>query len=226
MTTRGVCVNNEWYHCFCRGVDKRDVFLDPNDYERFMTLLYVSNATKTIHISGKRANGLQDFLNDAGLNRGEQLVEIGAYALMPNHPHLALRQLQQKGIARFMQKVFTGYTMYFNLKYYRTGALFGSSYKSKHVANDEYFKQLISYILLNPVELFEPQWKEGVGDVEQIHEKLLGYKYSSLHDFLGVERDKNKIVSSGLSDYYENKPTLSQMLADALEYYREHSREV
>jgi hypothetical protein len=226
MGTRGVCVNGEWYHCFCRGVDKRVVFSDDDDFERFLTLLYVSNGTKPLRVSDRRAHSLDAFLNDTSLDRGEQLVDIGAYTLMPSHPHFALRQLQDNGIARFMQKIFTGYTMYFNLKHQRRGALFGSSYRSKHVGDDQYLKRLIPYVLLNPIELFEPQWKDGIGDLPEIRQKLLAYKYSSLPDFLEIDREEKKILGTTLSEYYDNKPTLDEMLVEALEYYREYRPEV
>ncbi len=42
------------------------------------------------------------------------LVEIVAYCLNPNHYHLIVKQISEKGIERFMQKIGTGYTNYFN----------------------------------------------------------------------------------------------------------------
>lgn len=175
--------------------------------------------------SAYRTNGLYSFLASDSINRGDSLVEIGAYALMPSHPHLVLKQVRDNGIARFMQKVFTGYTMYFNLKHNRTGALFAGTYKYRPVSDDNYLKQLIPYVLLNPIELFESRWKEGVADLELVEKKLRSYRYSSLPDFLGETRPENKIVGS-LDDYYESKPTLAAMLSNALAYYREHAPEV
>src|SRR3989344_7333645 len=185
MVTRAQCATGEWYHCYNRGTDKRVVFTDPNDYQRFVTLLYTSNGTKAVRISDSFRPNLSSFL-EKDIDRGEPLVEIGAYTLMPNHPHLVLKQVKESGIARFMQKVFTGYTMYFNLRHARTGALFAGTYKYRHVANDDYLKRLIPYVLLNPVELFESRWKEGVADLPSIEKALLAYKYSSLPDFFGT----------------------------------------
>src|SRR3989344_2853321 len=132
MATRNPCSTGEWYHCYNRGVDKRVVFTEPDDYQRFITLLYTCNGTKQVWISNPTYHNLSSFLED-DIDRGGPLVEIGAYALMPNHPHLVLKQMMDNGIARFMQKVFTGYTMYFNIKNERTGALFAGTYKYRHV---------------------------------------------------------------------------------------------
>lgn len=224
MATREACVTGEWYHCFNRGVDKRIVFDEDGDYRRFVTLLYTSNGSRPVRISDSFHPDL-DALLRKNIDRGTPLVEIGAYALMPNHPHLAVRQVADNGIARFMQKVFTGYTMYFNLKYQRTGALFAGTYKAIRVSDDDYFKQLIPYVLLNPAELFEPRWKEGVADLEKLEKQLRAYRYSSLPDFLGETRPESKIVSS-LDEYYDLRPTLPGMLTDAHLFYRERAPEV
>ena len=225
MATRAPCITDEWYHCFNRGTDKRNVFLDRYDYERFQMLLYTGNSSSPAWISSKWRPNLADVLTDSSLMPDEPLVEIGAYALMPNHPHIVLKQLQDNGIARFMQKVFTGYTMYFNLKYQRNGSLFAGTYKAKHVADDDYFKRVVAYVLMNPAELFESQWKEGVANLTNLEERLLNYRFSSLPDFYGISRLENKIVRK-LDEYYDTIPELKNMLSEALKYYQDQTLEV
>ena len=144
---------------------------------------------------------------------------------MPNHFHLVCREVRDKGIATFMQKVCTGYTMFFNKKQQRTGALLAGTFKSKHVEDDRYFKKVVSYVLLNHAELFEPKWKEGKGDIKLLGEKILQYPYSSLPDFFGTPRLQGSIVSN-LSEYYDKKPSLSELVCEAHEYYEEHSPKV
>ena len=46
------------------------------------------------------------------------------------------------GHSIFMKKLGTGYSMYFNAKYERTGGLFEGRFKSRHVESDEYLKYL------------------------------------------------------------------------------------
>ncbi|HEY4501551.1 MAG TPA: transposase [Candidatus Paceibacterota bacterium] len=224
MATRTPIIVDEWYHCFNRGVDKRRVFVSSEDYERFLALLYICNGTHNIRLSERYSSKLLDVLADKTLDRGETLVELGAYALMPNHIHLLCKEIHKGGIAVFMQKVLTGYTMYFNKKYKRTGPLLSGVFKSRHVDEDRYFKQVVSYILLNPAELYEPGWKEGKGDIIKLKKKLLNYKYASLADFMGNDRPEGKIVSD-LSDYYDNKPSLAQLIRDAHEYYESRAAE-
>lgn len=169
---------DEWYHCYNRGVDRRIVFEDSRDYRRFLEALYLSNAEETDargtfqHLSHKEIMDLP---------RSSPIVSIGAYCLMPNHFHLLIKEIASNGISRFMHRLGTSYTMYFNIKKERTGNLFGKPFKAKHIADDNYLARIVQYIHLNPVELFERKWKEGtVNDIHTLGEQLHAYPYSSL----------------------------------------------
>lgn len=226
MATRTPITVGEWYHCYTRGVDKRTVFESPEDFDRFLVHLYVGNGTRNIRVSDLSDARLQAVLTNKDLERDEKLVEIGAYALMPNHIHFIIREIRERGISNFMQKIFTGYTKYFNSKHSRTGSLFASTFKSKHISDDRYLKQVVPYVLLNPAELFEPQWKTGTIALDPIEKNLLAYPYSSLPDFFGVGRPHGAIVHDSLRNYYDKVPSLSSMLRSAQEYYRENAPQV
>src|SRR3989344_3225950 len=99
MATRNPFAIGEWYHCFSRGVDKRRVFERATDYDRFLLGLFVGNSVKAVHISNLRRQNLADVLSDDMIERGEAIVEIGAYCLMPNHFHLMLKEITEGGIA-------------------------------------------------------------------------------------------------------------------------------
>lgn len=219
MATREPIVPGEWYHCFNRGVDKRRVFQSKFDYERFLALMYACNGTKSNAVSDRRDTSLRAILEDEKLDRGEPLVEIAAYALMPNHPHFIFRELRQGGVASFMRKLFTGYTMYFNKKHKRTGALFAGAFKSKHIHDDRYLKRVTAYVLLNPADLFEPKWKEGIANIRTLEKKLILYPYASTGDFFGQNRPEGKIASFPIGEFYDAKPTLKTLLEDAHAYY-------
>lgn len=216
MTTRPPLAVEEWYHCYNRGVDKRRVFQSRSDYERFLLLLYVGNSTKPIHISNMRNRHFGDVLSDTTL-RATPIVEIGAYSLMPNHFHLVLKEIVDGGIALFMQKVFTGYTMYFNKKNERTGALFAGTFKSKHIADDEYLKHLISYIHLNPADIFDPKWRDGP-DNKELERRIQNYEYSSLSDFSGKKRLQKRILGNAIFELFDEIPSMQQMLREARTY--------
>ena len=213
---------NEWYHCFNRGVDKRKTFVDGRDYARFEALLYIGNSEKPVHVSNMRESSLAYIVNDTSLKRGEPLVEIGAYALMPSHPHLVLKEIRENGISMFMQKVFTAYTMYFNKRHERTGALFAGPFKSKHIADDRYFKKCIAYVHMNPVELIEPRWKEGKGNVRSIESFLGDYRYSSLTAFSSPKDIRRKVLGESVFDAFEKIPTVTRMLEEAQSYYAQN----
>jgi REP element-mobilizing transposase RayT len=222
MSIRTPLICEEWYHCYNRGVEKRKTYMLADDYDRFLALLYLCNTTKTFHLSNYRDVALHSILSDPTIDRGELLVEIGAYSLMPNHVHLVLRQMKDGGISLFMQKLFTAYTMYFNKRHYHSGPLFAGVYKSKHIKNDAYLKQVVPYVLLNAAELAEPQWKKGAGTIAIIEKKIREYPYSSLKDFFNTPRAENKLVVS-MDPYYDKKPTLRAMVTLAQQYYREKS---
>ena len=218
MATREPIEIGEWYHCYSRGVDKRKVFQGRADYERFTLLMYLGNRTNSVHISNLKNRRLKQVLSDPNLAPETLLVEIGAYALMPNHFHLLLKEVVEGGIARFMQKIITGYTMYFNTKNERTGSLFSGTYKSNHVGDDRYLKKVASYIHLNPIELFEPRWKEGKADLARTKEWLT-YPYSSAKVFFGGEEYEKKMLGTSLFNLFDDLPKWKDLVREAKEYY-------
>lgn len=161
------------------------------------------------------------------MDKGAALVDIGAYCLMPNHFHVLIHEKTEGGISLFIQKVSTGYTMYFNKKYQRSGALFQGRFKAKHADTDEYLKYLFSYIHLNPVKLIEPEWKEkGIIDQKKAKEYLNKYPYSSYHDFIGKIRSERVILNrEAFPEYFETKHDFEDCLKDWLEYSDEFTLE-
>lgn len=211
---------DEWYHCYNRGVDKRKVFLEERDCERMLLLMYLGNSRERIQLFNEGNINLAQMLTDSNVAKRKRnpIVAIGAYALMPTHFHFVLKEIQEGGIALFMQKVFTGYTMYFNKKNTRTGALFAGTFKSTHVADDRYLKHLISYVHLNAADLFESGWKESRGNLSRLGNALRTYKYSSLPEFLGDTRPHRVILDSAIFDLFDVIPTIERMVREARTY--------
>lgn len=198
----------EFYHFYNRGVDKRDIFLDDFDFLRFVVLLYLCNSKEKVFLPDLLRNReLEDLLL---LERHDNLVEIGAFCLMPNHFHILIKIPENGGVydgALFMQKLITGYVMYFNKKYGRTGALLEGRFKSQYVGDDNYLKYLFSYIHLNPVKLIKSDWREtGIdkGELSRVHSYLAGYKYSSYLEYTDKPRnDYSNILSrEAFPDYF------------------------
>lgn len=226
MATRQPFAIDEWYHCYNRGVDKRVVFSDKSDYERLLLLMFTANSTLPSHTFHLRNKTLLKILSDNDFERGDSLIEIGAYSLMPNHFHFLLKEVREGGIALFMQKVFTGYTMYFNRKNGRTGSLFAGTFKSKRVSTDDYLKQLVPYIHLNGAEMIDSKWKTGRVDEVAVERLLKRYPYSSLPDFLDIVRPHRKILGNSIFELFDRNPTAMEMLRDAKAYYAAMNTEV
>lgn len=203
----------EYYHIYNRGVDKRIVFKNNRDHDRFMKLLYISNGSNSFDINGSKITDVYTF------DRGKQLVDICAYSLLTNHFHLLLKELTEGGISKFMQKLLTGYSMYFNTKYERSGSLFQGTFRAKHVNTDLYLKHIPTYIHLNHLDIFEPNWKINGVSNELLAEKfLVDYKYSSLIDYLGVQRVENKIITKdSLLSFNESISDLIENIHDWME---------
>ncbi|MCK9352125.1 MAG: transposase [Candidatus Paceibacterota bacterium] len=191
---------DEYYHVFSRGVDRREIFSDKEDRERFLRLLYITNSSKSVRFT--EISRLPYPL----MERGEPLAAVGAYCLMPNHFHLLLRETEENGISSFMKKLLTSYSMYFNKKNDRTGNLFESTFRAEHVDGDNYLKYLFAYIHLNPIKLIDSEWKKkGIINKKLAKEYLSSYEYSSYFEYTGKERDESLILcAKEFPEYFGN----------------------
>ncbi len=137
--------NSEYFHIFNRGVEKRSIFLDNKDFDRFLTSMTAFNTKEPIGSLFELA-----FLPKQNVARSSPpLVEIVSYCLNPNHFHLLLRQRLENGISSFIQRLSGGYTRYFNIKYKRSGVLFQGKYKSVPILSNEQLLYVSAYINLN-----------------------------------------------------------------------------
>ena len=142
-------VIGEHYHIYNRGVDKRDIFCDQEDLNRFFQSIQDFNTEDPIG-SLYEKNYLSKKLNFGGkaAKKSQKLVSIVAYCLNPNHFHFILTPLVENGIQKFMQKL-GGYSTYFNIKNQRSGSLFQGKFKSKYINSNEYLIHLSIYINCN-----------------------------------------------------------------------------
>ena len=148
-------VNHGYYHIYNRGVDKREVFSGSADYKRFLLSLFLMNdevdglMIRWRNFFASHPNSSpQEFLR-LNLSERKELVNVIAYCCNPNHYHFVLRQLRERGIERFMQRVATGYTMYYNEKYHRTGALFQGRFKSSPIKSEGSLLRMSIYVSCN-----------------------------------------------------------------------------
>lgn len=107
------------YHATSRGNGRQEIFLEPDDYARFLIQL------------------------ESALEKDQ--VILYAYCLMPNHYHLFL-ETPLGNIQKFMQRLNTAYSMYFRYKHQRPGHCLQGRYGAKLVGGDEYVANLTSVI--------------------------------------------------------------------------------
>lgn len=174
--------NEEYYHIFNRGVDKRAIFQNKRDYERFLISMELLNDKRgglmLLWRDFKKLNPrakLLDFSKKIGFSKRERLVELNAYCLNHNHKHFIIKQLVENGIQTYMHKISTSHTNYFNTKYERSGSLFQGPFKAVHIGSNEQFLYLSAYVNKNH---FIHGYKEG--DT---------WEYSSLYDYLGKRNE-------------------------------------
>ena len=112
------------YHIIGRGIERCETFKDDNDNDAFLSRL-------------------GDILQETS-------TFIYAFALIPNHFHLLLLR-GGVPVSKVMQRLLTGYAIYFNRRHQRVGHLFQNRYKAIICEQDTYLLELIRYIHLNPI---------------------------------------------------------------------------
>jgi len=207
----------EYYHVYNRGVEKRDIFLDDNDRKRFQRMLFIANGTKPVVYKTIQGLPLEE------IERGKEVTAIGAYCLMPNHFHLLLKETKRGGISKFLAKLTTGYSMYFNTRHEHKGTLFQGVFQAKHIDDDAYLKYVFSYIHLNPIKLIEPGWKEGgIRNRKKAEEYLAKFPYSSYTDNIGKNRIEKAILDpEEFPEYFKTPRDFHTEITDWLAYQEE-----
>jgi putative transposase len=175
---------DEYYHVYNRGVEKRKIFLDDNDYTVFLGLLKK-------YLIGEKDNNTNrhEFDNLSGQ------VQLLSYCLMPNHFHLLIYQASSDGITKLMRRVITGYVMYFNNRYNRVGALFQARYKASRVDKDDYLHHISRYIHLNP-------------------DDYLNYPYSSTGYYLQTKKTPEWLVTDPILSLFNSVDEYKGFLED------------
>jgi len=228
-------VNGEIYHVFNRGVEKRKIFQDDSDRFRFIHDLFEFNDTEPVlninyrFNKNKKSMGKSMEVQPPYIRRGmprELTVEILAFCLMTNHFHLLVRQRIDKGIVNFMQKLGTGYTMYFNQKHQRVGPLFQGRFKAVLVNKDSHFVHLPYYIHLNPLETIMPNWKEeGVTDFNRAVNFLESYRWSSYLDYIGKKNFPSLTQRDFLLEFFGSCINYKQKTTEWLKQFKAESFE-
>jgi REP element-mobilizing transposase RayT len=142
------------YHITLRGNNRRIIFKDDSDRERFIQ---------------KLAESVQQFD-----------VRLYLFCLMENHVHFVL-ETPRANLSRFMHRLLTAYTVYFNRKHNESGHLMQGRFGATVVDEDEYILKLSRYVHLNPVYI-KAYRNKPVRERIQILRK---YHWSSYRSYIG-----------------------------------------
>lgn len=111
------------YHIIIRGINKQDIFLDKQDFRKFI----------------KEIERVKE----------KYRFEIYSYSLMSNHVHIVISD-ENENLSIAIQSLTVSYSNYFNKKYERIGHLFENRFKSHAIENENYLKNVVRYIHKNP----------------------------------------------------------------------------
>lgn len=216
---RSIALQNEhYYHIYNRGVDKRNIFLDNNDYIRFIRSMREFNCLKStgglfVLNNLKRQKGTESL----NFRDSVPLIEMIAYCLNPNHYHFLLKQVFNGGISEFIKRIATGYTTYFNNKNNRSGVLFQGPFKSVEIKSDGQMQRTSCYI-------------NGNAEIHDIT-KAKNWPWSSYLDYLDLRkgnlcnkniilkqfkntREYEELTNKIINDYKQQKSELKNFLLE------------
>ncbi len=180
-------ITNQYYHIYNRGVDKRDIFMNKADLNRFALSVRKFNVVEPI-------GSIKDLMlkkpEDSDVQRPNPLVSIVCFCFNPNHFHFIIKQEVDGGISEFLKRLLGGYTKYFNLIHKRNGALFQGRFKSNLIDDDAYFLKIRPYVHLNYLVHEIPK--------EKMHLVLSSEKEYDMSDFVIVTEKEAK----ELLDFY------------------------
>nr|WP_226966501.1 transposase [Sulfurimonas sediminis] len=201
-----------FYHVLNRGVERRVIFLDDDDYLKFLEIVDESAFT-------------YDF-------------SVYSFCLMSNHYHLLVKTMHEN-LSLLMRQINSRYSIYFNNKYKRVGPLFQGRFKSWFVYDEVYLKSLVKYIELNPTkanivdEIKKYRWAMSTNtsalscandellkivdfttdmshkELENIN-KIFHAKYDIKEDVISMKKPKK------LEEYFTDSADREFMIADAI----------
>ena len=206
--SRKIYFENSYYHVYNRGVEKRIIFQDEQDYAVFIFYL------KT-YLLPKNEKGLMDKLANPNtsykekgnvlsllkLNNFADEITLLAFCLIPNHFHLLIKQKSNNAMDKFLNSLGTRYTMYFNRKYKRVGRLYQDVYKAVLVNSDEQLLHLTRYIHRNP--------QPSLASKGQALRDLLLQQPSSYPEYLQERETEWVDTNTVLGFFSKNSPSLS-----------------
>ena len=197
--------HGEYYHILNRGMSKQLIFHDNVDRIRFLFLILYFQSPIILQNIGRPVRSFvkHSVFNIEEMKKGivkSRFVELVSFCLMPNHFHLIVKEIEENGIARYMQRILNSYTKYYNTKYKKSGHLFQGPYKAVHIEDNNQLLYLSAYIHRNPRELKEWLNKES------------NYLWSSFQDSISKNRFGKLLVLDIINGQFKNKKEYNEFV--------------
>lgn len=212
-------VPDAYYHIYTRTILNIPEFQDNQSAARIAQAFLLANSTKSTEAFQFLRNNKDEPIEKAIeiARSGEKLVDALCYVIMPDHYHLLLKERSGDGIIRFISKCNTSIAKYINIKKDRSGPLFESRFKSKHIKSNNYLLHLSLYIHLNPLDFIKGRaWREHeLKNWPSAKNQLLIYPWSSLKHYL--DDNFNDPIISGeqiIKEQFSNKKDYEDFLKD------------
>lgn len=206
-------VDGEHYHIYNRGVARQPIFSSKKDYERFLLCLsyYRLNnlpckLSRLLQIPKEERDPILQSLQKAN----DQIIEVVAFCLMPNHFHFLIKQIKENGISTLIRHIINSYTRYINKKNERVGPLFQGPFKAVHITSDEQLLHLSRYIHLNPLISLVIR-----------DENFIAYPWSSLQNYLYNRQQYTFINPKIILENFKSPTDYLKFIMDNADYAKE-----
>lgn len=191
-----------------------------NDSQRFLRSLYYLNDTFFDENWDRFYNSQtvvkNSFFRPEEWPERDPLVKILCYILMPNHIHLLIKEIREKGTSSFMKKLGQSMTNHFNVKYQNRGSIFQGSYRGKTIDTDEYLRYVAVYIMVkNAFELFPGGFQKAMDNFESAWKFAIEYPFGNLADYV-TGRTSSIVDKDILGEIFETPAELKTFARDVI----------
>ncbi|MBQ8299626.1 MAG: transposase [Clostridia bacterium] len=157
-----------FYHVMVQGINKEHIFKDEKWIEKYKKFM-------------------QEKLE-------ESEVTILAYCVMINHVHLLIHSDSSANLSKYMQKLNSAYSKFYNVVNERIGYVFRDRFRSQEICSERQLYTCLKYIHNNPVKA-------------NIVSFMYEYPYSSYNEFVNekdiITKESIKLLFNTEENYME-----------------------
>lgn len=179
---------NEFYHIYNRSTGATTIFSGNKTLNRALALIDFYRYPQRLKFSKYLSLSKEARISyEKSFRKEKPLIEIYAFAIMPDHFHFLLKLSVDYPLQKFVANFQNSFAKFFNKRNDRYGSLFQGPFKSKYVQSENYLLHLSRYIHLNPVTSY-------LIDID----KLKTYPGTSLPYYANPEKNSHNLVNTEL----------------------------